>query len=117
MIAPEVRATIAAVVLAHAKDRLVTTLYDYTAGDYRNIRASFKGDTVDAYDSGRVAKMTGALPDLFDHVLGQYIHLKPEGERYNGFDHYSGTHFHLMINGNTASLYDHDAEVWSQYSL
>lgn len=117
MIAPEIRATLAAVALAHNTGKTVTELYDYSAKTHRDIRASFNGKTLDGFDTGRAAKLSGDLPDIYDHVLQKHIHLTQEEGRYAGFDHHSGTHFHIMLNGDTASLYDHDAATWSQYSL
>ncbi|WP_297804098.1 hypothetical protein [uncultured Brevundimonas sp.] len=116
MISADVRATLAAIVLAHSQKRLVTAIYDYDVGAYRNIRANFKDDALDAYDSVRVAKVSGTLPDLFDHVMGSYYHLKQHADRYIGFDHYSGTHFQVVLTDKIAALYDYDSAEWSQYS-
>lgn len=116
MIAPNVRATIAAVILAHAKGELVTSLHDHAQNERLDIRANFKGDEVDAYDSGRTARISGTLPDLYDHALRKYIHLTKEADRYVGYDHFSGTHFHAIVRGDTVAIYDYGITQWSQYS-
>ncbi|MEG1453579.1 hypothetical protein [Brevundimonas sp.] len=117
MIPRDVRASIAALVLSHALGRSVTSVYDYDKAEHLNISVALDGKTVSGVDISRNAKLSGNLPDIYDHARASYIHLGGERSPYTGYDHHSGTHFVIEMRGETAALYDHDTESWSQFSL
>ncbi|WP_409020203.1 hypothetical protein [Brevundimonas vesicularis] len=117
MIDSDVRATIAAIALAHATDKAISGLFDHSQNRLAKVTAVFDGPAFDGLDLARRAKLSGTLPDIYDHGRSGYIHLSPTGDRYTVYDHKSGTHAYVVVAGETASLYDHDAATWSQYSL
>lgn len=117
MIDSDVRATFAAIALAHQGDRAVAGLFDHSLKKAVNITAVFDGIALSGVDIERRSRLVGKLPDFFDEVRKSYIHLAPDGDRYVGYDHKTGTHLHIVIKDETANLYDHSAAAWFQYSL
>lgn len=116
MIPADVRALIAALGLAHASGRSVTGLYDHAQARHLNLTASASGTLLNAIDLDRKAKVSGTLPDLFDHARNSHIHFTGEAGTYIGYDHQSGTHFNVQITADSAAVYDHAQAAWSQYS-
>ena len=117
MIPRDVRTSIAALALCHSLGRNVTSVYDYDKAEHLNISVSLDGKTLSGVDISRNAKLSGDLPDIYDHARKNYIHLGGERSPYTGYDHLSGTHFIIEMRGETAALYDHDTESWSQFSV
>lgn len=117
MIPADVRASIAAIVLAHATGKAVELIYDYQEERHRTISARFYGNLLAALDGERRAKLSGELPDLFDHKSRNYIRLTQEDGQYTGFEHQSQTHFRAEIRGSSVALFDHSDESWSQFAI
>lgn len=117
MIPADVRASIAAIVLAHATGKSISLIYDYQEERHRTISARFYGNVLAALDGERRAQLTGELPDLFDHKTRSYIHLAQENGQYTGFNHHSGDHFRAEMRGETVALFDHSNESWSQFAI
>ena len=117
MIDADVRATFAAIALAHQGDRAVAGLFDHSLRRAVNITAVFDGLALTGVDIDRRSRLVGKLPEFFDEVRGAYVHVAPDGDRYIGYDHKTGTHLHIVIKDETANLYDHSAAQWFQFSL
>lgn len=117
MIPADVRGSIAAIVLAHATGKAVELVYDYQEERHRTISARFYGNVLAALDGERRAKLTGELPDLFDHKTRSYIRLSVENGTYVGFDHQTDSHFRAEMRGESVALFDHSDESWSQFAI
>lgn len=117
MIDSEVRATIAAIALAHAGDRVINGLYDHSLNRQAKVTAVFEGEKLNGLDLDRRAKLSGQMPDIYDHGRASYIHLAAEGNKYTVYDHKTATHLYVVITDDTAAVYDHDTAAWTQFSL
>ncbi|MHC3126095.1 hypothetical protein OB03_01765 [Brevundimonas sp. GN22] len=116
MIPVDARAIFAAIAIAHTKGGNVTGLYDHAQSRHLNLIASASGQTVNAIDLERKAKVNGTLPAFIDHSRSSHVHMTGENGKYTGYDYKTETHFNIEVTGDTAALYDHEQGVWTQYS-
>lgn len=116
MIAPEIRACLSALAIAHNTQKPVTSIYDYAKSEHHDISATFKGNILLGFDIQRASRLTGTLPNIHDSDLNNHFTLERDGNRYRGYDHASKTHFDIEVNDRAASFYDHDEKEWSQFS-
>lgn len=111
-----VRAAVAAIALAHALGRNVSSVYDYEAGGHKRINATISGNSVNAYDYDSGCHITGGLPSLFHYGEGAHLQLNPTGSgTYSGFDYDTSSHFSININGNQAQIFDYGEGSYFNY--
>ncbi|WP_406851678.1 hypothetical protein WEU32_09150 [Brevundimonas sp. BH3] len=114
---PHVRAAIVAAALSHHGKRNVSSVYDFSAGSYHNIVASFNGQSLTAFDYTKGAHFSGTIPNLFHYGESCHIQLKHKsGDKYDGFDYGSSHHFELTIKHNgQVDFFDYGAGSYFTY--
>ncbi|MGY8666930.1 hypothetical protein Q3C01_31875 [Bradyrhizobium sp. UFLA05-109] len=109
-----IRATAAAVALAHSLQRLVIGVYDYEA-DAQDISALVREDRVSGYDHMTHFGASDELPNLYHQ--GEESHFKLMANRskaYSGFDH--DTRFSVKVTRREAHIFDCNEESYFAYS-
>jgi len=113
-----VRAAVAAIALAHANRRKVSSVYAYSGGGYRNIDLSISGNRVSGYDYQARCHIDGNIPSLYHYGEGSHIDFKPKGNgKFDGYDYGSRSHFEVTVRGSSADVYDYGGSGYSSYSL
>lgn len=113
----QLRASIAAAVVAHSTGRQVASVYDHDLGEHRGQQAHAAGARIACYDTASGLRLSGELPNLLWSPERVPIHLhRAEGGDYRGFDHGSETHFEVRPDGLSVQLYDHGEQKWFAYS-
>src|SRR5262249_23212569 len=114
---PHVRAAVAAIALADAGGRKVSSVYDYSTSVYRNIDARVEGDRVTGYDYTAGCHVDGNIPNIYHYGESQHIELKRKGDnKYEGYDYGSSCHYSVTVRGNSADVYDCGESSYFNYS-
>ena len=103
------RARVAAAVATAVKQKRVPSVYDYSAGRYRQANASVSSGGLKGfdYDSGTHFSGGSGKLDFFDYQNSAHVQLKVEGNRFSGFDYHTSSHFSGTVSGSSISLYDY----------
>jgi hypothetical protein len=113
-----VRVAMAAIALAYANRRKVSSVYCYSGGGYRDIDASVSGNCVSGYDYQAGCHVDGNIPSLYHYGESSHIDFKPKGDgKFDGYDYGSGSHFEVTVRGSNADVYDYGGSGYSSYSL
>lgn len=113
----ELRVVVAAVVLAHSRQKQLSSIYSYSESSHRNINVKASGSTINAYDYSTSSHVTGQLSNLYHHGIGSHFQLKPNGPNaYTGYDFDSGSHFAVQLNGVNVQIYDYEHAEYFNYS-
>lgn len=114
------RARVAAIVGAASNVRAVSSVYDYSCGEYRTISVSVNNGHVSGYDydtSTHFSGGSGGNLNFYDYETSQHVQLNLNGNSVNGYDYHSGQHFSGTITGNAVSLYDYETGQYYNYSV
>lgn len=114
---PETRAAVAAITLAHASGRKISSIYDYSGDGHRNLSASVTADQVNAYDYTSGCHISGRLSSVYHYGKGGHIEIKDKGNgKYGGYDYSSSSYFDVTISGKNVSLYDYGSSAYFNFS-
>jgi hypothetical protein len=117
------RARVVAVVSAVYLREDITSVYDNSISDHREIIASAANDEVAGYDHSTESHFTGiddankGSLDFFDYHNAKYVHLKLNGSSFDGYDYDTEKHFTGIIEARIVSLYDYETEEYYDYSV
>ncbi len=114
-------ARVAAIVGVAGKGQNVSSVYDYSAGGYRNTSVSITDGQVSGYDYTTSSHFSGGGGsgnlDFYDYETSKHVQLKMNGNSFNGYDYYSGKHFSGTVNGASVSIYDYETGKYHNYSV
>ncbi|SCW39189.1 hypothetical protein SAMN02927900_01305 [Rhizobium mongolense subsp. loessense] len=112
-----VRAAVAAMAIAHARGRSVSSVYDYKNSCHVNISANVSGNTINGYDYGSSCHFGGSFPGMYHYGTGKHIDLNiTGGGKYSGYDYDTSSHFEVTVRGNNADIYDYGESAHFSYS-
>lgn len=114
---PETRAAVAAITLAHASGRKISSIYDFSQGGHRSISVSVNNEQVRAYDYMSGCHIQGRLSSVYHYGRSGYIQIKGSSAgKYKGFDYTTSSHFQATVRGRNVSLYDYESGSYFNFS-
>ncbi|MCP3460502.1 hypothetical protein [Bradyrhizobium sp. CCGUVB23] len=114
---PRIRATAAAVALAHSLQRLVIRVYEYEI-DAHHISVLVREDRVSGYDYMSHSCVSGDLPNLYHQGEGSHFVLMPDGSgAYSGFDHDTSSCFSVKVTRREAHMFDCKEDSYFAYNV
>jgi hypothetical protein len=113
---PGTRACVATAALMAINGKNVSSVYDYSASEHRNVGGQITGKNVSIYDYQRSCHFSGSLPSLYDYGTGNHVQLTVSGKSFNGYDYDTGNHFSGHVTGNSVSIYDYEDSQNYSYS-
>lgn len=105
------RAKVAAAAGAAHKTESVSSVYDFSAGSYKNISVKVNNGKLDGYDYETSIHFSGGgngKLDFYDYETFSHVLLKLENGKFSGYDYHTSRHFSGTINNNSISLYDYE---------
>lgn len=114
---PHTRALVAAAAHAFIFRRTVVGVHDHTENRDLQIAAETRGDQVQAHDGDRDARLSGALPELYDAGDKAFISMTIAGTTAEGYDRASSSHYSLTATEEVVQVFDHAAGAWFAFSI
>jgi hypothetical protein len=114
------RARVAAAVASAAKEKTISSVYDYAGGRYRRTSASTSGSGLSGFDYDTGTHFSGGgggRLDFFDYQNSAHVQLKLEGNQFSGFDYHTSSHFSGSVSGSAISLYDYQTGRHYSFSV
>ena len=115
------RARVAAIIGADLKGQSVSSVYDYSSGDHRNISVSLNNGRVSGYDYTTSSHFIGdggpGNLDFYDYETSNNVQLKMNGNSFFGYDYKSGKAFSGAVNEDSLTLYDYETGQHYRYKV
>jgi len=112
------RARVAAIVVAAATGKNVSSIYDYERSAYRSMSVKVGNRQVTGYDYEASAHFSGGGSDLnfYDYDRSAHVQLKLKDKSFSGYDYGTSDHFSGTVNDRSVSLYDYGTCQYYNYS-
>jgi hypothetical protein len=114
---PSLRACIANIAARLSGQSVNSVVYDHTQSKHINVTGSVTAKSVNVYDHGRGAYVTGSPTNLYDHDCGARISLNLSGTHLSGYHQGSGNRYSGDINGHSVTIYDRESGQHHRYSV
>jgi hypothetical protein len=114
---PEHRYMVAFIAASLKAGRTFTHVHDHDAGAEIAVGGVARADKIDLIESGALARISGAPPNIFHHGSQAHINLAVEGDGFSGYDHASARHFAGRFTGSAVQLYDHETGRYHDFHV
>jgi hypothetical protein len=115
------RARVAAIIGAASRGQSVSSVYDYSSGDHRNISVSINNGRVSGYDHTSSSHFMGdgghGNLDFYDYETANNVQLKITENSFFGYDYKSGKPFSGTVSKDSLTLYDYETGQHYRYRV
>ncbi|TCM20548.1 hypothetical protein EDF56_102209 [Novosphingobium sp. PhB165] len=108
---------VAAAAYAFITGKKVAGIYDHSAGRDLRIAAECRGDQLQGFDGGRMAKFGGTLPELYDAGDKTFVSFEINGTMAQGYDRSTSSAFTAHVTDRVVQLYDHGQGTWFPFDI
>lgn len=101
---PDKQAAIA-YIAALSKNRIISSVYDYSRGRYCFFSNNGNNGAVNVYDQNRNSFITGNLPTVYDYSTNSFVQINVRNGIISGFDYGTSAFFTGNVFDSMVSLF------------